>query len=118
MTDDNNISNPYEKGIPQDPLLGYLNNALSNPEQHAFEKDMMDDPFLNDAVEGLQQYREKDKLQQVVQDLNQQLNQQIKKRKNQRAKRRYNTQPFILIAIGVLLLIIILFMLVVLKLPS
>lgn len=116
MTDDNNKSHKPNPENPTDPLLDYLNNALNHQEQHAFEKDMMDDPFLNDAVEGLQQYQGRDKLQHVVHDLNQQLNQQIKNRKIQRAQKRYTTQPFILIAIAVLLLLIIMFMMVVLKL--
>jgi type II secretory pathway component PulF len=116
MTDDKNISNQPEKDNPKEHLMDYLNDALNNQEQHAFEKDMMDDPFLNDAVEGLQQYKEKGRLQQVVQDLNLQLNQQIKKRKKQREKRRYTTQPFILIALVVLLLLVILLMMVVTKL--
>ena len=30
----------------------YLNNQMSVQEMHAFEKAMMDDPFLEDALEG------------------------------------------------------------------
>ena len=37
----------------KDTILKYLDGALSPKARHEFEKAMLDDPFLNDAVEGL-----------------------------------------------------------------
>ena len=42
------------KDIEQDKLLDYLNKKLPAAEAHEVEKQMADDAFMNDAVEGLE----------------------------------------------------------------
>lgn len=39
----------------KDDILRYLKGEMSEDERFAFEKQMLDDPLLNDAVEGFQQ---------------------------------------------------------------
>lgn len=39
--------------ISRDTILKYLKGELSDQERFDFEKAMLDDPFLNDAIEGL-----------------------------------------------------------------
>ena len=42
-------------GTEQDKLLQYINRKLTDEEKHALEKNMANDEFMNDAVEGLEQ---------------------------------------------------------------
>ena len=43
------------KDIDNQLLLAYLSDELSKSNTHEVEKTMADDPFMNDAIEGLQQ---------------------------------------------------------------
>lgn len=115
MTNDNNISNNAQPNKRDEKLLDYLNDALSNSEQHAFEKDMADDPFLQDAVEGLQGVQQKEHLQKVVQDLNKQLHENVKKRKARKEKRKFKNLPYLYVTIGFILLMLVVVVLVILK---
>ena len=48
-----NILSNLNKDIEQNKLLDYLNKKLSAADAHELEKQMADDEFMNDAVEGL-----------------------------------------------------------------
>ena len=53
------ILSGLNKEVEQEKLLQYINDHLKEDEQHEFEKQMNDDEFMNDAVEGLQQVGDK-----------------------------------------------------------
>lgn len=78
------------------------------PEQeiHAFEKQMNDDEFMNDAVEGLQSLQNKNEIPFYIQQLNADLKKQIDKKKK-RKKRKLEQQPWAYISIILLLILII-----------
>ena len=57
----------------KDKILNYLNNKLSEKERHAFEKLMLEDPFLNDAVEGLQNIENPETVDVLLNELDQQI---------------------------------------------
>ena len=42
-----------ESNIDVDLILGYLDNTLTPHERHKIERALIDDPFLNEAIEGL-----------------------------------------------------------------
>ncbi|MFN8243597.1 MAG: hypothetical protein U0X40_06035 [Ferruginibacter sp.] len=111
----NNILSNDGKEIGPDKLLGYLNNELSAGDAHEVEKHMADDPFVNDAVEGLEAFGNKNELQTYVQQLNRDLQQQLDKKKKRREKRRLKEQPWIYFAIILVLLLIIIAYLVIKK---
>ena len=93
------------KDIDNQQLMDYLNQQLSKEQQHEMEKSMADDPFVNDAIDGLQQlYNKKDALAYVDQ-LNKDLQKQINKSKKRKDKRRWKDNPQTLIAITVLLIL-------------
>ena len=57
--------------IEQDKLLDYLNKKLLAPQAHELEKQMAEDEFMNDAVEGLEKFNNKKELSLYVDQLNQ-----------------------------------------------
>ncbi|MEO6489365.1 MAG: hypothetical protein ABIO04_05430 [Ferruginibacter sp.] len=101
------ILSNLNKDIEQEELLKYLNQHMSEAERHAFEKQMNDDDFVNDAVEGLQSVENKHKLEDVVQQLNSDLKKQIEKKKKRKEKRKLENHPWIYYTIILLLLLLV-----------
>lgn len=101
------ILSNLNKDIEQEKLLQYLNRNMSDAEQHAFEKQMNDDEFMNDAVEGLQSIEDKKKIGVLIQQLNGGLKKQLKKRKDGKQKRKIAEQPMLYFSIILILLLII-----------
>ena len=96
------------KDIDNQQLMDYLSNQLSQPQQHELEKNMVDDPFVNDAVEGLQQMDNNKNLDAYVAQLNNDLQKQIAKNKKQKNKRRWKDNPQTYIAVVAILILLIL----------
>lgn len=117
MTEGNN----HKKNIADqqsDDLLNYINHEMDVTHQHAFEKEMMDDPFLNDAAEGLASVQLKDDLNKIVQELNKDLKKKLEERKSVKEKRRYKNPPFLISTILFVLLLLIITVIVILKLQD
>ena len=82
------IWNQYgETAIDEDQLLAYIEGRLSSKDQYALEELLEADPFLNDAVEGLAEMKDKAHLRQITSQINLQLRRQIKSRKKHRRGR-------------------------------
>jgi len=108
MSDDlKDILSNLNKDIEQDKLLDYLNKKLSAAEAHDVEKQMADDDFMNDAVEGLEQFKNKKDLTSLVEQLNRDLKKQTEKKKLKKEKRKLQDQPWLYITIVTLLLLVI-----------
>ncbi|MBK7434683.1 MAG: hypothetical protein IPI66_12840 [Chitinophagaceae bacterium] len=101
------ILSNLNKEIEQDKLLDYLNKKLSAGEAHELEKQMADDEFMNDAVEGLGEVKNKKDLSAYVDQLNRDLQKQLDKKKKRREKRRIKEQPWVYFTIVLLLLLIV-----------
>jgi hypothetical protein len=99
------ILSNLNKDIEQDKLLDYLNKKLSAAEAHEVEKQMADDEFMNDAVEGLETFKNKNDLSLLVAKLNQDLKKQTAKKKLKKEKRKLKDQPWLYITIVTLLLL-------------
>ncbi|MEI9934946.1 MAG: hypothetical protein WDM71_08875 [Ferruginibacter sp.] len=80
----NNILSNSNDNIDNQKLLDYLNNELNKTDSHELEKNMADDNFVNDAVEGLQEFGSKKNMQAYVAQLNNELNKQIAKKKKEK----------------------------------
>ena len=94
MNDDlKNILSNLNIEIEQDKLLDYLNKNLPASEAHEVEKQMADDDFMNDAVEGLEKFNNKKDLGLYVQQLNHNLQKQLIKKNKRREKRKLKEQP-------------------------
>lgn len=102
-----NILSNSNKDIDNQQLMDYLSNQLSNTEKHDLEQKMADDPFINDAVEGLQQITDKGKLAGYTEQLNKELKRQTEKNKKHKNKRKWKDQPYTYFAVILILLLII-----------
>lgn len=109
------ILSNLNKDIDQEKLLQYLNNHMSDAEQHAFEMQMNDDEFMNDAVEGLQSVENKSNIQGLVEQLNRDLKKQIDKNKKRKEKRKLPDQPWVYYAVILILLLVVIGYLVIKK---
>lgn len=99
------ILSHLSKDIEQEKLLQYLNEHLSAAEEHEVEMQLSDDPFLDDAMEGLQQVKAKNNLPLTLHQLNKNLLLQIKKTKIRRQQSFSFQQPWIYYCIIILLII-------------
>ena len=109
------ILSNLNKDIEQEKLLDYLNKNLSAAEAHEVEKQMADDEFMNDAVEGLENFKNKKDVSLLVQQLNSELKKQTEKKKAKKEKRKLKDQPWLYITIVTLLILIIVAYLVIKK---
>lgn len=100
-----NILSNLNKDIEQEKLLDYLNKKLSASEAHELEKQMADDAFVNDAVEGLEEFRNKKDLPHYIQQLNSDLKKQLDKKKSRKEKRKLQNQPWLYFSIVLLLVL-------------
>ena len=86
MSDLLNILSNSNKDIDNQKLMDYLSGKLSAQEKHELEKQMAENELVNDAVEGLQQFRDQKKLGTYVEQLQKQLKQHLKQKKTRREK--------------------------------
>jgi hypothetical protein len=91
--------------IDQETLLLYLQGKLSPEKQHDVEKKMMDDEFHTEAMEGLQEMKDKRKIAALVEQLNKDLKKRTEKKKRSRKKMQLQIDPWLIIAIVLILLI-------------
>lgn len=108
MSDDlKDILSNLNKDIEQEKLLDYLNKKLSAADAHEVEKQMADDAFMNDAVEGLEQFKNKKNLTLLVEQLNNDLKKQTAKKKLKKEKRKLRDQPWLYFTLVLLLILVV-----------
>ncbi|MGI8580933.1 MAG: hypothetical protein ACR2KX_01975 [Chitinophagaceae bacterium] len=110
-----NILSHSNKDIDNQKLMDYLSGKLSAEETHEIEKQMTDSDFVNDAVEGLEDVKNKKDLSLFVEQLNTNLHKQLDKKKKRKQKRALKDQPWLYLAIVLLFLFIIICFLVIKK---
>jgi uncharacterized membrane-anchored protein YjiN (DUF445 family) len=86
-----------------DDLLKYVQGDLSEDDQYKVEQQMNNSDFVSDAMEGLQNIRNKRSIGQYVDELNRQLHHQVEKKKKRKEKRRLKEYPWITTAAMVVL---------------
>jgi hypothetical protein len=100
-----NILTNSNKDIDNQKLMDYVSGKLSGMEKHEIEKSIIDSEFLNDAVEGLGNIQDKQKLQEYIEHLNKGLQNHLEKKKMRREKRRIKEYPWIYFTIALILLL-------------
>ena len=114
MTDDLlNILSNSNKDIDNQKLMDYVSGKLSAEEKHEFEKTLVDSEILNDAVEGLEEFKSKEQLNLFVEQLNTNLKKQLDKRKTKKEKRRLQNTPWLTFTIVLIIIIILIAFLVI-----
>jgi len=103
MEDLNNIWNAEDE-LNEDELLNYVNGKSSPKDAHDVEKKMVDSSFINDGVEGLQQFSSAEKINAYAQQLNNDLHQKLKNKKAKSKRPAINISWQIIVLIAVILL--------------
>jgi len=93
--------------IDQDTLLLYLQDKLSDEKKHEVEKKLLNNEFASDAMEGLQEFKDKQKIAFLVDMLNRDLKKRTQKKRQRRQKMKINDQPWLYISIIIIILLII-----------
>ena len=93
--------------VDQETLLLYLQGRLSPEKKHELEKQLMEDEFNSDALEGLQEIKDKEQIRYMVEMLNRDLKKKTEKKKQRREKLKIKYQPWIYISILILLALIV-----------
>ncbi len=108
-----NILSNDDEGIDNQKLMDYVNGKLSEDEKHELEKKMIDSEMLNDSVEGLEKFKNKNEVSNFVAQLNLNLKKQLQKKKIKKDKRKLKDLPWLYFAIILILIIILIGFLVV-----
>lgn len=109
MTDHlKDILSNSNKDIDNQKLMEYLRHELNKADNHEVEKNMANDDFVNDAVEGLQDFDTKKDMQSYVTDLHHDLKKQLAKKKKRKAKRQWKDQPWLYLTIVIILILLVL----------
>ena len=101
--------------VDQETLLLYLQNKLPEDKKHEVEKQLLQNEFNDDAVEGLQDFKDKEQLRYMVEMLNRDLKKKTEKKKQQKEKMKIKDQPWLYISILLLMLLIVLAFIVIQK---
>ena len=105
MEDLNNIWNADDE-LNEDQLLNYIKGKLTDEDANTVERKMNTSSFLNDAVEGLQQFSSSEKINAYTQQLNENLHHKLSNKKTRRKKNIAGLSWEIITVIAVILLCI------------
>lgn len=93
--------------IDQETLLLYLQGKLTDEKKHEVEKKLLENEFADDAMEGLQQFKDKQNLSYTVEMLNRDLKKKLDRKKKRRQKLQLKDQPWVYMTILILILLIV-----------
>jgi hypothetical protein len=93
--------------IDQETLLLYLQDKLSVEKRHEVEKKLLENEFAGEAAEGLQQFKSKEKLTLLVDQLNHELKARLQKIKKRKEKIHLKEHPWLYLAVIIIILLII-----------
>jgi len=102
-----NILSNSSKDIDNQQLMDYLAGKLSEAEKHQVELQLVDNDFINDAVEGLQHVKSKKDINLFVEQLNRDLHNKLLQKKNKKQKRKLMQQRWVYAAIILILALLI-----------
>jgi hypothetical protein len=105
MADLRDILSDDEEQLNEDELMKYLDNNLSDEEKHEFEKKLAGSSFANDAVDGLKSFKNKQSLNDYVNQINKNLDKQLQLKKQQKEKRKIKELGWIILAVILILFI-------------
>ena len=109
-----NILSNSNKDIDNQKLMDYVSGKLSAPERHDFEKILVDSEMMNDVVEGLEKFKNRD-VSALVKQLNTHLHKQLEKKKSKKLKRQIKDLPWLYLSLILILIIILISFLIIKK---
>ena len=102
-----NILSNSGKEIDNQQLMDYLAGKLSGEQKHEVEKLMADNEFMSDAMEGLDEIKDKKDINLFVDQLNRELQKKLQQKKAKKQKRKMLQQRWVYAAIILILAIVI-----------
>ena len=102
-----NILSSLSTDIDQETLLLYLQDKLSDEKKHEVEKKLVENEFAGDALEGLQEFKDKQQISHMVEMLNRDLKKKVEKKKMRREKLNLKDQSWLYVTIIILILLIV-----------
>jgi len=93
--------------IDQETLMLYLQGKLTPEKQHELEMKMIDNDFSADALEGLENFKDKKRLALLVEHLNNDLKRRTEKKKRFRKKMELKHDPWLWIALVIIISLIV-----------
>lgn len=100
MNKDKNNTNKGKSPISSEQLLAHLNDNLAKNIHKDLPKEMNDDAFFADAIEGLSGIKDNEAISNQIALLNTQLNSMLKDRNIKKKKRKLPTNRWTIIAIA------------------
>jgi anti-sigma factor RsiW len=101
-----NILSNSNKDIDNQQLMDYLAGKLSEEEKHAVELQLAENNFLNDAVEGLENVKNKRDISLFVDQLNRELHKKLFQKKAKKQKRKRIQERWVYAAIILILALV------------
>ena len=102
-----NILSNSSKDIDNQHLMDYLAGKLSEDEKHEVEMQLANNDFMNEAVEGLENVKDKKNINFFVEQLNRDLHKKLLQKKNKKQKRKLMQQRWVYAAIVLILALLI-----------
>ena len=94
-----NILSNLSTDIDQEILLQYLQDKLTEEKKHEVEKQLLENEFANDAMEGLQQLKNKKDIHIIIDQLNRELKLKTAKKNMRRERLKLPNQPWLYISV-------------------
>ena len=113
-----NILSNSNKDIDNQQLMDYISGKLSEAEKHEIEENTLDNDFMNDAMEGLQSLKDNKKINFFVDQINTDLHKRLDEKKKRKNKRRLKEEPWIYMAVVIILVLIVLAYVVIHNIPK
>jgi hypothetical protein len=107
MSDLKNILN-HGPEPTEEALKRYLEGNASEEERFIIEHQMTDEAFMNDAIEGLQNFKDQMLVQDYVNKINKDLLKHTAKKKRGRLKRHIEDQNWTLLSVIIIIILCIL----------
>lgn len=111
------ILSDSNKDIDNQKLMDYLAGHLSAQDLHEVEKSMAASDFVNDAVEGLLEVKSNRNISTLVAQLNTDLEKKLALKKTFKEKRKLKEYPWMYLAVGLILLLLIMAWFVISRIP-
>ena len=93
--------------VDQETLMLYLQDKLSAEKKHEVEKSGVNDDFNSDALDGLQEIKDKQQISYMVEMLNRDLKKKVEKKKKRRDKLKLKDQSLLYFSILILICLVV-----------
>jgi len=92
----------------EDALKRYLKGTSSEEERFTIENQMADEAFMNDAIEGLQEFKDQNHVQDYVNKINKELNKHTFKKKRRKLNNLIEDKNWTLVTVVLIIILCIL----------